>query len=270
MQMNIQAEINTATAGLEDEAKQVQFALNNAIGRTAYAAGLRMQKEMTASFEAPTPYAVGFNIAGGGLYSKGSKISEVRAGGEMYAEFGMVDNALLKKSGGGSPADILGHHFYGGISQHARFEYMFRRIDMLRANEDIVPPLGEKLSNAIIVKMLSYFQAFYMAGYSANSTPKTRAKMAKITRKEFKGKKYSRYVTINGVVYFYANGSDHLHRGIWAKTGIHGSDIKPVMMFVRRAIYKKRFDLKTMAEQARQDFPNHFATELKKARSTAR
>ena len=65
------------------------------------------------------------------------------------------------------------------------------------------------------------------------------------TRKELK--------TIRGRVYFVSKGitgGSSLPPGIWAKSGTHGAEVKPVLMFVRRATYVQRIDLDRVVERA--------------------
>ncbi len=56
-------------------------------------------------------------------------------------------------------------------------------------------------------------------------------------------------MTIRGVEYFISRGPgmwygrlQHLPRGIWARRGIHGSDVVPVLLFVPSAKYGQRLD----------------------------
>lgn len=245
--------------------RQVPFAAAVALTRTAQDGAKILRDEMTAKFDRPT------------RYTQNSVFVQPATKNKLVARFEIKDAATVQKSGGLTPADVLAHHFKGGQAAQTRYEKAFRRLGMLGADEDIVPGENLKELNAfgnippsLIIRLISYFGGFGEQGYTANSTVQTRAKLAKRSDKNTKGKRRSKYVTINGVVYFYARGDDHLHRGIWAKTGIHGADVRPLLMFVRRGTYKKLFDMPVIASRAKQNFPRHFRESLALAIRTAR
>jgi len=265
MQISFKSDINQTIGFVDRFSKQVPFAAAVALTKTAKQGADDMRTKFLSVFDQPTRYTMNsvFN-------SSANKR-------DLIAAFGVKDQGMLSKSGGNSPADVLGHHFNGGQSRLARYELAFRKLGMLGFNEDIVPAseLNElnqygNVPASLIVKLISYFGGFSEQGYKANSTAETRAKLAKRTDKNSKGKRQSKYVKINGVVYFYASGADHLHRGIWAKTGTHGSDIRPILMFVKRANYSKRFDIDKFASKARSDFAINFKESWAYAVRTAR
>ena len=39
------------------------------------------------------------------------------------------------------------------------------------------------------------------------------------------------------------NRTRHLAPGIWAKSGTHGSNVRPILMFVKGTNYSKRLDI---------------------------
>lgn len=81
--------------------------------------------------------------------------------------------------------------------------------------------------------ILSYLQAYNQAGSELNMKGKTRAKYA-----QKKGGK------IQGFEYFAVQGKlrdgrgKHMAPGIYHRTGTHGSNVTPVLMFVRKPHYK--------------------------------
>ncbi len=265
MEISVKANINDTVGFLKRFSDQIPFAAAVALSRTAKTGAEDIRNAFIDKFDSPTRYTTNamFN-------SSANKRS-------LIAAFGLKDQAMLSKSGGNTPAETLAHYFTGGQSRMARYELAFRKLGMLGFDEDIVP--GSELAElnqygnippSLIVKLISYFGGFGEQGYKANSTAETRAKLAKRTDKNTKGKRQSKYVKINGVVYFYASGADHLHRGIWAKTGTHGSNIRPILMFVKRANYTKRFDLNKFAERARVNFDANFKEAFSYAVRTAR
>lgn len=119
-----------------------------------------------------------------------------------------------------------------------------------------------------IQQLLSYFSAAERSsGYSANSTNATRAKLAKmkrtywdsktgkmktVTKRQLMKDPNRGYKTIGGKVYFISmgkGGNQHLAAGIWQKTGVHGVDVKPVLMQVRQPQYRKQFDFYGLSQQ---------------------
>ena len=64
------------------------------------------------------------------------------------------------------------------------------------------------------------------------------------------------YKTIWGAVYFVSYGklrsnrSSHFAPGIWARSGMHGAEVKPVLMFVKTPNYKPIFSMERVAEVA--------------------
>lgn len=117
------------------------------------------------------------------------------------------------------------------------------------------------MSSGQIVQIIAWFRGFGEQGYKANMTDKTKDKLRK-------GKKNS-----YGFEYFYiAPGqkgprgrNQNLLPGVYKRvfTGF-GSAIRPVMIFVSKANYKKRFDFYGNAEKvARKEFDRAFSFYLK-------
>ncbi|MGE0919460.1 hypothetical protein [Trichlorobacter lovleyi] len=118
---------------------------------------------------------------------------------------------------------------------------------------------------SVLQQLLSYFSAAERSsGYSANSTNATRAKLAKmkrtywdsktgkmktVTKKQLIKDPTRGYKTIGGKQFFISmgrgsggSGNQHLAAGIWQKSGVHGVDVKPVLMQAKAPTYSKRFD----------------------------
>lgn len=116
-----------------------------------------------------------------------------------------------------------------------------------------------------IQQLLSYFSAAERsAGYSANSTNATRAKLAKmkrtywdsktgkmktVTKKQLTKDPTRGYKTIGGKQYFISMGkgsgelgNQHLSKGIYQKSGVHGVDVKPILMVVKTPKYTVKLD----------------------------
>lgn len=249
--------------------KQVPFAASRAINEVAKRVQQATVEEMRKKFDRPTPYALkAISI---------TKRDFVKPKQNLTAIIGLRTDA----PGKGTAWDkALGHEFNGGARHWRRFESALHRIGVLPSGMAAVPPSNSSwavtlnsygnVPSSLIVVLLSYFQAFGEQGYKANSTTKTRARRAKM------GRTATGYKTINGVIYFTVlPGRTHTRHfkqpGIYAKRGIHGVDVAPVLLFVRRPSYQRRIDLERIAtEVVRKEFDAIFDRELSAAIGSAR
>lgn len=162
---------------------------------------------------------------------------------------------------GVDPQYILQAQAYGGSRADKRSEVALRRAGILPAGfQTVIPQVPYpgsddgrgNIRGAFMAQLISYLQASGEQGYRANMKAKAKAKIEDRTR-------YSQISNrkdvslIRGRVYFVSKGitgGSHLPPGIWAKTGTHGAEVKPVLMFVRRASYVQRIDLDRVVERA--------------------
>jgi hypothetical protein len=108
-----------------------------------------------------------------------------------------------------------------------------------------------------IRQILSYFQSAQMhAGYFSNMTDKTRARLARGTKKQGFGFSYFVIRTHNG----------SLAPGIYRRMNFSsGHAIKPILMFVKKPTYQKRYRWFEVARTvAFNMFPRYFVQELKR------
>lgn len=162
---------------------------------------------------------------------------------------------------GVDPAKILLAQVRGGPRRSKRFEVALQRAGILPPGMAAVPAGGidpafidayGNVKGSFIVQLLSYLKAFGEQGYRANMTDKRKGSLAK------RGKTESGYATINGVQYFVSHGPgerngrmQHLAPGIWAKSGIHGSTVRPVFLWSKRMpSYTKTINLQRIGEIA--------------------
>ena len=215
-------------------------AIAKALTDAAFEARKTIQANMDTSFDGVTPYIK-------------RSIQVDKATPDK-----MVATVEPKYMGGKGvdPQNILWASIYGGRRKHKASENAFRLAGILPRGYSIVPggacPVDRygNIRGSFMIQLITYFQAAGEQGYKANMTIKRKAKLAK------EGRTANGYKTINGVIYFIsqgelpggkgvhdqANRTIHLHPGIWSKTGIHGSDVKPIIMFVKEPTYKTRLD----------------------------
>lgn len=261
MKLSIETNFKEVARELERAGKQARFAAMQALNDTGFKVREALQKEMDQKFDRVTPYIRRSIFVTKATTQKLEVVIEPRyAGGK-----------------GIDPKKVLRATIFGGARTHKRSEAALQRVGILPAGYSIVPgdaaPLDQygNVRGAFMVQLISYFQAFGEQGYRANMTAKRKAGLAKV------GRSAGGYRTINGVQYFISYGklrsgrTGHLHPGIWARKGIHGSDIRPILMFVRDPHYKRLFDFEGIGERtALKEFPKAFDIRYAAALRTAR
>jgi hypothetical protein len=251
--------------------KQVPFAASRAINTMAKRVEQKAYDELKSVLDRPTAYTMR------ALAVKRSTKADLTA---VVGIKGSAPGLGYDAPGKGTPWErALGHHFDGGARHWKKFEAALMKIGVLPAGMSAVVPSKASwaapidahgnLPPSVIRLLLSYFNAAEMTGgYVANMSDRRRSKLHNI------GRNANSYKIINGVMYFAiprrVNGSP-FHPGIWAKRGTHGSDVAPVLLFVRRASYQKRIDLQRIADGVvSTGFQSEFDKEFAKALRTAR
>ena len=263
-------QVSIQITGLEKVQKQLRMlsekgikeASAKAINDTAYEVKRTMLREMDSVFDRVTPYV------------RKSVWIEPATPDQLTA-------SILPTYYGGKgidPQKILAAQESGGWRRDKRVEAALRRVGILPRGYQTVPPKHPfpgsvddrgNFKGSFIVQLISYFQGFSEQGYRANMTAKRKAKLANVSRSA------NGYKTINGFVYFVSHGqlpggkgvhdrankTIHLEPGIWAKSGTHGSNVKPVMLFTRTGVYKPRFSMERIAKVA--DVDNYQAKRMR-------
>jgi len=253
MQIKLEVKgIDTVAAQLRQlTGQQLQQTAAKAINDIAFKVRGSYQNEMRKVFDRPTPYIT----------------SSVRV---KQASAAMLTATVGPEYLGGKgvdPTKVLAAEVWGGNRRAKRSEMALRRAGLLPAGYVTAIPATPypgsddgrgNIKGSFILQLLTYFNAMGEQGYRANMTDKRRAKLTN------KGKTASGYATINGVQYFASMGrlrGQHLAPGIWAKSGIHGSDIKPVLMFIRDPRYQVRLNVDQIAQRA--DIQGEFEKRLR-------
>jgi hypothetical protein len=265
--VTIKFKLPNLTALVDQAVRQVPFAQSTAINQTARDVQAALVEELPRVFDRPTPY-IRNSIRITTWARKGTPIAVIEP---KYPGGKGVD-----------PQKVLEAEVFGGTRRYKRAEVALQRVGILPMGFYIVPgssaPLDEygNVKGSFIVQLLSYFQAFSEQGYRANMTAKRKSRLAKA------GRTAQGFRTINGVEYFVSYGrlrslsmaSDHyssLHPGIWARSGIHGSTVKPILLFVPNANYRVRYDFPALGERvALERFPINFEAAMAAAMRTAR
>ena len=244
--------------------RQMRYAAAQAVNETAFLARTDLQTAMTSVFDRPTPWIQK------SIYVQPATTSNTEA--LIYPH----------KPGANSvnPANVLLAEVFGGARKVKRFEVALQRIGVLPPGMVTVPgkaaPLDAygNVSSGLLVRLLAYFEAFGAEGYRSNSSATTRARLGKV-------KRVNGYLKVTGVQYFVSQGKgsratravntqgqlsrgdgqlQHLPAGIWSRTGTHGVDIKPILMFVRAPRYVERFQvLATVQQTVQRELPSRYA-----------
>lgn len=247
--VSVQSNIDQAIRELGVTIKaQVAYAARKAVVKTAEDVRQAQIREMRDVFDRPTPYT---------LSSVENKLITTNP---PTAHVWLKDFA-----GKGTPASkFLLAQIKGGARPIKRFEAALRSVGALPEGMIAVPASGAKLDaygnmdRGQIVQILSYFRAFPEAGYKANMTAKTKARLAKGTKKK------------RGMAYFVGRPGDRLPLGVWQRTnfGQLGSAIKPVLIFADAAYYRPIFNFEYVGRTTtNRVFNDHFRRAMAEAKA---
>lgn len=257
--------LKEAVSRLDGFQSQLPYAAAQAFNTAAFDVRRALRQKAGAVFDRPTPFITDRSLR---VWDRATKQNVAATVGWDYIG-----------GKGGDPAQVLKAQVEGGARPLKRFERALRRAGILPNGMFAVPgeaaPLDQfgNLQSRLIVQLLSYLGAFNEVGYKANITAKGKAKLAQRTRTD-RG-----FVRIDGVEYFVSRGKgetrrgqqQHLPPGIWSRKGIHGSDIAPVLMFVRRPSYSVRLQAQRIAvDSFTASFSRAFPEALAKATRSAR
>lgn len=230
--------------------KQATFATRVALTKTAKLAAEAEVKEMRDVFNNPT------------LYTLNGVFVLPATSNRLQAEVKLKDEATKAVPA----AKYLAPQVSGGQRQLKRFERALQAAGAMPEGFRAVPGQGAQIdafgnmSRGQLVQILAFFRAFPEMGYKANMTAQGRARLARGTRRQ------------PGISYFIGQPGDRLPLGVYQRVRFFGgSAIKPVLLFVRSAVYEAVFDFKYVAEHtASAEFPGQFEAAFAAAKATAR
>ncbi len=268
MQISVQNDINAVIGALDARHKrQLPFAIASALTKVATQARKEVKTQIPRIFDRPTPWI------------KDSVRYEITHKGEQQAKIFISDDP---NKSGRSPAMTLQPQIVGGVRGMKPFERQLQRLG-LRADQIVVPAAGCKLdqygnmARGFLVQILAYLAAFGEEGYKANMTAQGRGKLETRLGKAAGGAQVQYFVS-RGKGQWQGGGawrqgrSQHLPAGIWQRTRFaRGSAVKPVLLFVRRAQYRARFDFPGMViASVQRNFSAAFQQAWSDAIATAR
>ena len=237
--INVSVNVDEAVKRLGFVRKQIPFITSLSLNRTGQKVKAKEEHEIRDVFDRPTPFIQN------SIFLKPSNKTN------LTALVGIKDFASKSV-----PATkILEAEIKGGSRRLKRYEIALRRVGALPNGYYTVPGAAAQIdqygniARKHITQILAYFKAFPEAGYKANSTERSRARLKRGTKKKL------------GVSYFVGRpGDGKSPLGIWMR--IHssfGSAIKPVLIFIKSAQYQSVFDFKFVAENTvKKEFNGEF------------
>lgn len=245
--ISIKVDTRSTMAALSGKARQIPYAISK--GTNDIAVGVQKQERSVMVYVLDKPTAYTLNSL---FVAKGSKASPTATVG--LKDIPKHSTHYLEPLIKGGPRHKKGSEVAFG-NRWLTPSYAASELGMIDQYGNF--------KRSVLQQLLSYFSAAERsAGYSANSTNATRAKLAKIkrtywdskagkmktvTKKQLLKDPARGYKTIGGKQYFISmgrgsGGRQHLAAGIWQKSGVHGVDVKPVLMQVKAPAYHKQFD----------------------------
>jgi hypothetical protein len=256
VKIDIQTNFPDVARYIDNVGKQARYAAAVALNKTAAWAATDVGREMRKVFDRPTPYF---------LHSMRVIRASTR---QMEATLWFKDHGIYEYMGEDA---IAIPHIEGGPRKAKPFEKRLQAIGILPRGWLAVPGGGADLdgygnmSRGQISLLLNVLGAYTEAGYN-KANAKTIARMKAGNAK--KGKYgYEYFVVPVGA----RRARTHLRPGVYKRvsTGF-GSSLKPVLIFIRTASYKKRLDFYTIVQRtvdAR--FPGEFYAAFAEAIRTA-
>lgn len=253
MSINVAANFTQVQEALLWQGKQARYALSQAINDTAFKARAGTQAEMRKSFDRPSDYT----------------LRSVRVV-KLATKDALTATIQPNQSGAGvDPQKFLQPEVFGGPRRLKRSEIALRRVGVLP--DGMFTAMPNSPVSEQVDQFGNYKGAFMrmLAAYFAGATAKGDKRKSRLAKT---GRNDAGQRTIGGVIYFAVTTreSGGLPLGIWAKTGVHGRTVRPVLMFVRPPMYRARLDLDRVGQDTiNQHFESAFATRFAAAMASA-
>lgn len=239
---------------------KAQAAYAKALNDTAFYARGAMQKDFQARFDRVTPFI-----------ERAPKVVKATPDNLAVRIIPTLDTRNLPSKGGKvgvDPQDVLQAQEFGGKRRDKRSEVALRRAGILPNGYQTAIPSDRyggpypgsddgrgNLRGPFLAQLISYFQAFGEQGYRANMTA---ARKRRLRNQQGIGDIQTRKVnkTTLGVRYFVNKDALRDRRGgaknpgIYAVKGLHDSDMRAVLMFIRIKRYIPRISMDRIAAEA--------------------
>lgn len=258
--MKLSVSINNAQIGAakEKSVRQAQFAVMKGMNKSAAHGLAAVKREMLSAFDRPTPWVM-----------NSIKVKQARDRAKPVVELAFKD-AWSSSAGEVGGKTMVEPHVHGGARSYKGMEVRLMRMGMLPSGWSVVPGAAAQLdgfgnmNRGQISQLLNVLGTYTESGYNkANAATRDRLK-----RGNAKKGKY-------GFVYWVNRVNDpkgkHLQPGVYQRVSTaFGSSLKPVLIFVQSAAYRRRLDFYRIAQESiERTFPAEFATAFDEAMRTA-
>lgn len=244
VQINISG-LDSVKAAMAELPKKAKYAAVKAMNTSMEWAQTSVRKEMRSVFDRPTPWVLN------SLRIKYAKPATMAA----ELAFKDIDSATSART-------MVFPHVDGGQRHFKAFEARLGRIGLLPNGYNAVPGAAANLdgngnmSRGQISQLLNVLGAYTEAGFN-KANINTIKRLAKGNEKK----------NIYGFVYWVnpvgAGKVKHLQPGVYQRVRTaFGSSLKPILIFVKQANYKKRLDFYAIT---RREIDKRFAGEFDKA-----
>jgi hypothetical protein len=214
--------------------RQIPFATAVALTNTGKAVEKRLRMDMGQTFDRPSPYTMK------STFSTPAKKSD------LQATVGLKDKGLRVP-----PAVLLKEHFSGGTRGNKPFEKALAGIGALPSGWRAIPGAGLPLDRY---------------GNPKRNTLREIIGSLKSRSNIYRGR--GKRMQLVGYFMIPVGSRSHLAPGVYIKTG---RDIKPVLIFIKSASYRKVLDLpRIAAETVDKEFNREFTKALDRALATAK
>lgn len=260
----------------ELEREQLPFAAVVALTWTARKAKGMLYEQMRSVFDRPTPWVVPPSPILSERDDTGAFRVEQATREKLYATVKLKDWQMAKQR---IPADpLLRHHFEGGARVHKALEEQLIAYRFMERDEYVVPGAGARLDAFGNISRGQIQQILAALGISNSGSTNVPT-----------GKRRRKNKVVEAIFWSYGPGSriarkptgevdyesgrylrklaQHLPKGVWQRDG---RSVKPILIVVKRPMYRKLFDLRSIGIDAvRRHFEKNFRAALKKAIATS-
>ena len=258
MKLSITSNFPDVQRALKQAASQVPFAMRTAINKTAVKAQKAIKAEMPKVFDRPTNWVLN------SLRIKYAEKTKVLS--ELSAEIAYKDRNTAESS-----RSMIEPHVFSGKRSYKAMEVRLMRVGILPRGYNAVPGEAAKLdafgnmNKGQITQVLNVLGTYTEAGYN-KANEKTIKRLAKGSVKK----------NIAGFVYWVnpvgPSKAKHLQPGVYQRVKSPlGTVLKPVLIFVKQAQYRKRLDFFGIGKRVvNREFAGEFNSAFDAALKTAR
>lgn len=247
---------NKASLVFDDIVKrQLPFALSKALNDTAKIIVKGLKDEMLKIFDNPTPYTV-------------NSVSFKKRATKEDLNVKIIIKDFTGK--GTAPVKYLAPEIEGGSRRSRSSEIQLREKGLLKDDWYWVPGKGiilnqyGNITGAQIVRIMSALQAFREVGYFANQTAQSLKRNKGAMKNLIVIKDFNNRSKLLPGVY-------QLTKPVKTKSGTSYKELKPILIFIKKPTYKKRFDFFGVGKSIfDKEFNNNFEQALQYALSTAK